>query len=162
MSLKDIIVKRRWIVVLFLIGFCVLLSIFLARVQVILNLDTDVFITDKLKIMVNEKLSAPLKLKIDVPLDNDVVVETVLNLDINVPIDTDVKTVGGITIPVKALVPVKTKIPIKQIMHITGKLNVNVDQTITIPVNQNITATVDAHVPAGVKLKGLMFPLKIE
>ena len=89
-------------------------------------------------------------------------VETVLNLDISVPIDTEVKTLAGITVPVKATVPIKTKIPIKQMMHISGTLDVVIDKPVTIPVNQNISASVNAHVPAGVKLKGIMFPLKIE
>jgi hypothetical protein len=161
MNLKEIIKKNRVAVVTFILVVCGITSFLLSRVQIILNLDTDVIISDKLKIMVNEKLYVPLKVKLEIPLDDDVVVETVLNLDLVIPIDTEVTTLGGISLPVKANVPVKTKVPIKQIMHISGKLNVLVDQPVTIPVNQNVTASINAHVPAGVKLKGITFPIKL-
>ncbi len=161
MKVKEIITKNRIAVVFFLLLISGITSFLLSRVQSILNLDTDVIISDKLKIMVNEKLTVPLKIKLEIPLDDDVVVETVLNLDLLVPIDTEVTTLGGISLPVKANVPIKTKVPIKQIMHISGKLNVLVDQPVNIPVNQNVTASINAHVPAGVKLKGITFPLKL-
>ena len=161
MNLKEVLTKNRFAVVIFTLLFCGITSFLLSRVQIILNLDTDVIISDKLKIMVNEKLSVPLKVKLEVPLDDDVVVETVLNLDLVIPIDTDVTTVGGISLPVKANIPIKTKVPIKQIMHISGKLNILVDQPVIIPVNQNVTASINAHVPAGVKLKGITFPLRL-
>jgi hypothetical protein len=159
--IRRIITRNRVAIVGFIFFVISISSFLVSRVQVILNLDTDVYISEKLKIMVNEKLSVPLKINLDVPLDDDVVVETILNLDIVVPIETDVTTLGGISIPVKANVPIKTKVPIKQVMHISGKITVLVEQTVSIPVNQNVTASIHAHVPAGVKLKGIAFPLQL-
>ena len=61
MSLKEVITRRRFVVVFFLVTLSILIPVLLSRVQIILKLDTDVLIADKLSILVNEKLNVPIK-----------------------------------------------------------------------------------------------------
>ena len=49
MNLSEIIKKYRVAVVIFILVLCGITSFLLSRVQIILNLDTDVIISDKLK-----------------------------------------------------------------------------------------------------------------
>jgi hypothetical protein len=93
-----------------------------------------------------------------VPIDTSVLVDDKIPIDTIVPIDSAVTSVLGLSVPVKANLPIHLVVPIKQPVHIHDTIQLAVTQlraplhmvvpiTAKVPIKQGVHVTGEIHVP---------------
>ena len=105
-----------------------------------------------LNIPVEEILTVPLDLELEIVLDTDVLVQDLLYIETIVAIDTVVTAMGVAPIPIQAKIPIKLEVPLDQPLRIRGNVRVPVRQVLQVPVSHTFRVPINESFPVTVHI----------
>lgn len=132
------------------------------RMQIDIPIDTEIDIDQKIDVATVVPIELVLTEKeldlsqLMVPIDTEIFVQDEIDVDTVVPIDTKIETTMGIMVPVKARIPLVTKLPIKQKIRVHDTIPVAIKKlrvplSLRVPVNAQVPIKERFHVRGRVR-----------
>jgi len=116
-------------------------------------------IDQKVIVPIDQEITVPVKSRISLPINQEINIDATISVDIIVPIDATVTAylpLAGnmpVNIPIKANIPVKLSIPIhNQKVRVVDQIDVELNQTFTVPLKTDIATRIDSEVDAAVNV----------